>query len=58
MCQSKASKRGRALLSPHPNLAAGDGLFVPDNTKIRDGRGFLLGENSPFKNIPILNLLL
>ena len=36
----------------------GDGLFVKDGSKVYDGHGLLLGPNSPFKNIPILNLLL
>ena len=36
----------------------GDGLFVKQGSQIYDGRGLLLGKNSPFKNIPILGLLL
>ena len=36
----------------------GDGLFLKRGSKIYDGRGLLLGKNSPFKNIPILGLLL
>ena len=48
-------------LSPHPQLDGidGDGLYIrsPDGA-IRDGKGLLLGENSPFKNIPILGLIL
>jgi len=36
----------------------GDGLYLSKRGQISDGRGLLLGENSPFKNIPILNLLL
>ena len=48
-------------LSPHPELDGvdGDGLYLrsPDGS-IQDGKGLLLGANSPFKNIPILGLLL
>ena len=51
-------KGGGLYLSPHPYLHTGEGLFVREGSQIRDGRGLLLGENSPFKNIPILNLLL
>jgi len=36
----------------------GDGLYLSKRGHISDGRGLLLGENSPFKNIPILNMLL
>ena len=36
----------------------GDGLFLKHGSRIHDGRGLLLGKNSPFKNIPILRLLL
>ena len=36
----------------------GDGLFLKHGSRIHDGRGLLLGKNSPFKSIPILNLLL
>ena len=36
----------------------GDGLFLKRGSKIYDSRGLLLGKNSPFKNIPILGLLL
>ena len=35
-----------------------DGLYLKRGSQIVDGRGLLLGKNSPFKNIPILGLLL
>lgn len=35
-------------------LKGGDGLYL----KRKDGRGILLGPDSPFKNIPILGMLL
>ena len=53
----------RLLLEPvgvsvklHSKL--GDGLYLKKNGKMYDGRGLLLEPNSPFKNIPILSMLL
>ena len=45
--------RGGSLPGVH-----GDGLYLKRGSTIRDGSGLILGPNSPFKNIPILNLLL
>ena len=53
--------KGNGLyLTPHTRLAGvhGDGLFLKRGASIYNGEGLLLGPNSPFKNIPILNLLL
>jgi len=36
----------------------GDGLYLKKKGKIYDGKGLLLGPNSPFKNISILGMLL
>ena len=36
----------------------GDGLYLKQGGKLYDGKGLLLGPNSPFKDIPIVNLLL
>lgn len=36
----------------------GDGLYLRKKGRVYDGRGLLLGPNSPFKNIPILGMLL
>jgi len=36
----------------------GDGLHLKKQGKVNDGSGLLLGPNSPFKNIPILGMLL
>ena len=36
----------------------GDGLYLKRGSTIQEGSGLILGANSPFKNIPILNLLL
>ena len=41
-----------------PTGIFGDGLFLKHGSRIYDGRGLLLGKNSPFKNIPIIGLLL
>lgn len=38
--------------------SCGDGLHLKHQNKIYDGKGLLLGPNSPFKNIPILGILL
>ena len=51
-------KGGGLYLSPHPWMTSGEGVFVSDGSGIREGSGLLLGENSPFKNIPLLGLLL
>ena len=53
--------RGGGLqLMPKKKLhgVCGDGLFVKRGSQIYDGRGLLLGKNRPFKNIPLLGLLL
>ncbi|MCH2421445.1 MAG: hypothetical protein MK215_05870 [Candidatus Poseidoniia archaeon] len=52
--------KGNGLyLTPHRRLGrGGDGLYLKRGSTIQDGSGLLLGPNSPFKNIPILNLLL
>ena len=53
--------KGNGLhLTPHRRLTdvSGDGLYLKRGASIYDGKGLLLGANSPFKNIPILNLLL
>ena len=36
----------------------GDGLYLKQGGKIYDGKGLLLGPNSPFANIPILGAIL
>ena len=48
---------GGLYLSPHPKFHNGNGLFeANDGTVV--GEGLLFGDNSPFKHVPILNLLL
>lgn len=52
--------RGKGLQLTPKKLhgVCGDGLFLKHGSQVYDGRGLLLGKNSPFKNIPILGLLL
>lgn len=50
--------RGLQLIPKKLRGACGDGLFLKHGSNIYDGRGLLLGKNSPFKNIPILGLIL
>ena len=46
-------------LSPrHSRISDGDGLYLQHGTNIYDGKGLILGTNSPFKNIPILGWIL
>ena len=37
---------------------AGNGLYLTKQGGLYDGRGLILGPNSPFKNIPILGMIL
>ena len=39
-------------------IGYGDGLYLKQGGKIYDGKGLLLGPNSPFANIPILGAIL
>ena len=52
--------RGLRLTPSRTSLTGirGDGLYLKKGAQIYDGHGLLFGPNSPFKNIPILNLLL
>ena len=36
----------------------GDGLYLKHGGQLYDGKGLLLGPNSPFANIPILDAIL
>ena len=59
-CCAKIETDGKGLyLSPTKNIEKyGDGLYLSQNGKMYNGKGLLLGANSPFKHIPLLNLLL
>ena len=62
-CVKVEPVKGNGLyLTPHRDGSLdgvhGDGLYLKRGSTIHDGSGLILGPNSPFKNIPILNLLL
>jgi len=51
----------RILLEPisgNEFAKLGNGLYLKRGGQLYSGKGLLLGENSPFKNIPILGMLL
>ena len=50
-------KGGGLYLAPHNKFQAGKGLFEADGSEVT-GDGLLLGDNSPFKSVPLLNILL
>ena len=53
--------RGNGLyLTPHPPIVVdGHGLFLKSaDHRVYSGEGLILGPNSPFKNIPLLGLIL
>ena len=56
----QSTKCDGLYLSPHrtPTGVHGDGLYLKHGNNIYDGRGLILGKNSPFKNIPILGWIL
>lgn len=57
-CRVETDGRG-LYLSPASHFEnSGSGLYLVQNGQVYDGSGLLLGENSPFKNIPILGMLL
>ena len=61
-CVKVEPVKGNGLyLTPHRGGLSGlhgDGLYLKRGSTIQEGSGLILGPNSPFKNIPILNLLL
>ena len=61
-CVCKVETDGKGLYLDSENGKGlelfGDGLYMKRGDCIVDGKGLLLGSNSPFKNIPILGLLL
>ena len=58
--QPDVKGRGLRLTPSRTSLAGvhGDGLYLKRGSQVYDGQGLIFGRNSPFKNIPILNLLL
>ena len=61
-CVSKVETDGQGLyLKPYKGKGLqsyGDGLYLKQGGKLYDGKGLLLGPNSPFANIPILGAIL
>ena len=58
-CYRVQKMKGDGLyLAPHPRFVEGVGLFLEHGADISDGSGLLMGNNSPFKNIPVLGWLL
>ena len=61
-CVSQVKKDGHGLyLEPYKGKGLqsyGDGLYLKQGGKLYDGKGRLLGPNSPFANIPILGAIL
>ena len=63
VCQVETDGKGLYLGTVNKNNARelqqhGNGLYLKKGGHIVDGSGLILGDNSPFKNIPILGLLL
>ena len=61
-CVSQVETDGSGLyLKPYKSQGLksyGDGLYLKQGGKLYDGKGLLLGPNSPFANIPILGAIL
>ena len=60
VCQVETDGQG-LYLKPYKGKGLqsyGDGLYLKQGGKLYDGKGILLGPNSPFANIPILGAIL
>ena len=60
ICQVETDGHG-LYLKPYKGKGLqshGDGLYLKQGGKLYDGKGLLLGPNSPFANIPILGAIL
>ena len=58
-CYRVQEYKGNGLyLTPHPRFVEGDGLYLIHVEDISDVAGLLMGKNSPFKIIPVLEWLL
>ena len=60
MCQIKTDGKG-LYLGPASGKGfenVGNGLYLMKQCGLFDGRGLTLGPNSPFKNNPILGMIL
>ena len=58
-CYRVQKCKGNGLYrAPHQRFVDGDRLFLKHGNDISDGAGLPMGNNSPFKNIPVLGWLL
>lgn len=60
VCQIETDGSGLYLSPFHSSefKTYGDGLYLKQGGQVYDGKGLLLGPNSPFKSIPILGMIL
>ena len=60
VCQIETDERGLYLgpTSGKGFETVGNGLYLMKQGRLYDGRGLILGPNNPFKNIPILGMIL
>ena len=57
-CKVIPAGQGLYLAPWSKGSAVGSGLYIKTGSGYADGRGLLLGPNSPFQNIPILGMIL
>ena len=60
VCRIETDEKGLYLWPASGNgfETVGNGLYLMKQGGLYDGRGLILGTNSPFKNIPILGMIL
>lgn len=58
VCTVKPSGKGLYLKPSNARIVQGDGLYLKRGQQFHDGSGLILGPNSPFKNVPLLGMLL
>ena len=58
VCTVKPSDKGLYLKPSNARITYGNGLYLKRGQQFHDGAGLILGANSPFKNIPLLGMLL
>ena len=60
MCRIETDGEGLYLgpVSGKGFETVGNGLYLMKHGGLYDGRGLILGSNRPFKNIPILGMIL
>ena len=60
LCQIETDGKGLYLGPTSGKVfeTVGNGLYLMKHGGLYDGRGHIIGSNSPFKNIPILGMIL